>query len=281
MLSRRSASHIGAQRAGLHRGVPAEATTPVHGPGSEAVFVNDIPRPDSDAEALEQLGRMALREQSMESVLQTVVELAKRVLPGNPEASISLLVNGRPSTTSSTGKLATDMDETQYGRGYGPCLESASTGELIEIPDTATEQRWADYCRIAVERGNRSSLSVPLPVSERVSGALNVYARAPHVFDERAKSAALRFAPYASVAVANMHAYQDARDMAGNLQVALESRAVIDQAKGILMERHRLSADQAFQALAAVSMRSNRKVREIAEQLVETGEFDEGASGLV
>jgi GAF domain-containing protein len=243
--------------------------------------VTDTPRPDDAGEALEQLGRMTLREQSMESVLQTVVELAKRVLPGNPEASISLLANGRPSTTSSTGELATDLDETQYGRGYGPCLESASTGLLIEIPDTASEQRWADYCRIAAQHGNRSSLSVPLPVSERVSGALNIYAREAHAFDEQAKAAALRFAPYASVAVANMHAYQDARDMAGNLQVALESRAVIDQAKGILMERYRLSADQAFQALAAVSMSANRKVRQIAGDLVDTGEFDEGASGLM
>jgi GAF domain-containing protein len=237
--------------------------------------------PDRAAEALERLGSMALRDQSMESVLQTVVDLAKQVLPGNPEASISLLVNGRPSTTSSTGDLASELDEAQYGRGYGPCLESASTGNLIEITDTATETRWADYCRVAAQHGNGSSLSVPLPVSDRVSGALNVYARVTDAFDEPARSAALRFAPYASVAVANMHAYQDARDMAGNLQVALESRAVIDQAKGILMERYKLTADAAFQALAAVSMRSNTKVRDIAEQLVRTGDFDEGTSGLV
>ena len=238
------------------------------------------PRPDDADDALEQLGRMALRDQSMESVLQTVVTLAKRVLPGKPEASISLLVNGRPSTTSSTGELATYLDETQYGHGYGPCLESASTGQLIEIPDTAVEPRWSDYCRIALEQGNRSSLSVPLPVSERVSGALNVYAREAHAFDEQAKAAALRFAPYASVAMANMHAYQDARDMASNLQVALESRAKIDQAKGILMERYRITADRAFQALATVSMQTNTKVRDVAERLVQSGEFDSRTAGL-
>jgi GAF domain-containing protein len=238
-------------------------------------------RPDRATEALERLGSLALREQSMESMLQTVVDLAKEVLPGNPEASISLLVNGRPSTPSSTGQLAVDLDESQYGHGYGPCLESARTGDLVEIADTATERRWADYCRTALERGNGSSLSVPLPVSERVSGALNVYAREPNAFDDEARAAALRFAPYASVAVANMHAYQDARDMAGNLQVALESRAVIDQAKGILMERHKLTADQAFQALASVSMRTNTKVRDVAEELVRTGQFDFRGSGLI
>ena len=240
----------------------------------------NAPRPDDADDAFDQLGRMTLRDQSMESVLQTVVDLAKRVLPGNPEASISLLANGRPTTTSSTGELATYLDETQYGHGYGPCLESASTGRLVEIADTAVEPRWADYCRVAVERGNRSSLSVPLPVSERVSGALNVYAREVHAFDAEAKAAALRFAPYASVAMANMYAYQDARDMANNLQVALESRAKIDQAKGVLMERYRITADQAFQALATVSMRTNTKVRDIAERLVQSGEFDARTAGL-
>ena len=235
------------------------------------------PRPDDADDALEQLGRMTLRDQSIESVLQTVVTLAKRVLPGNPEASITLLADGRPTTPSSTGELATYLDETQYGHGYGPCLESASTGLLVEIPDTAVEPRWSDYCRIAVEQGNRSSLSVPLPVSDRVSGALNVYAREAHAFDAEAKAAALRFAPYASVAMANMHAYQDARDMASNLQVALESRAKIDQAKGVLMARFGYSADDAFAHLVAVSQRRNVKLRDVAREVVAMTRREEGA----
>jgi AmiR/NasT family two-component response regulator len=70
-----------------------------------------------------------------------------------------------------------------------------------------------------------------------------------------------------------MHAYESARNMADNLQVALETRAVIDQAKGILMERHKLTADQAFQVLSRASMNSNRKVRDIADHLVHTGDF--------
>jgi hypothetical protein len=84
---------------------------------------------------------------------------------------------------------------------------------------------------------------------------------------------ATRFAPYAAVAAGNLYAYQSARDMADNLQTALESRAVIDQAKGILMERYKLTADQAFQLLARASMTTNRKVRDIADHLVRTGEL--------
>jgi AmiR/NasT family two-component response regulator len=118
-------------------------------------------------------------------------------------------------------------------------------------------------------------LSVPLFIDEKeqVSGALNIYARRPDAFDEASRAVATRFAPYAAVATGNLYAYQSARGMADNLQKALESRAVIDQAKGILMERHKLTADQAFQVLARVSMTTNRKVRDVADHLVTTGEL--------
>jgi GAF domain-containing protein len=233
------------------------------------------PPPADPTEALERLGRLSLRELSMDSLLQTVADLTKTVMPGNPEASVSLLVRDHPSTVVSTGALATDLDETQYEEGHGPCLHAARTGEVTEIPDTRAEDRWPDYTPRAVEQGNLSSLSVPLFIDEKeqVTGALNIYARRPDAFDEASRSVAARFAPYAAVAAGNLYAYQSARDMADNLQTALVSRAVIEQAKGILMERYKLTADQAFQALARVSMHTNRKVRDVADHLVTTGEL--------
>ncbi|MDQ1660071.1 MAG: hypothetical protein QOJ68_51 [Blastococcus sp.] len=236
------------------------------------------PGPHDANEALEQLGRIALREHSMSSVLQSVVDLAKRVMPGDPEASISLIVGDKPSTPVFTGQLAIDCDESQYGHGYGPCLHAATSGELTEIANAWSETRWADYSRRAAERGALGSLSVPLPVSEQIAGALNIYVREVNAFDDASRSAATKFAPYAAVAIANMHAYEDARNMADNLELALENRAVIDQAKGIIMERFKLSADQAFQTLARISMANNRKLRTIADELVRTGELP-GLSG--
>jgi GAF domain-containing protein len=235
----------------------------------------EIPRPVDAAEALERLGRLALRELSMDSLLQTVADLSRTVMPGNPEASVLLLVEDHPATVVSTGALATDLDETQYERGHGPCLHAARTGEVTEIPDTRADDRWPDYTPRAVAAGNLSSLSVPLAIDpdEHVSGALNIYAREPDAFDDASRSVATRFAPYAAVATGNLHAYRSARDMADNLQTALESRAVIDQAKGILMERYKLTADGAFQLLARASMTTNRKVRDIADHLVRTGEL--------
>jgi GAF domain-containing protein len=235
----------------------------------------DDSRPADATEVLERLGRLSLRELSMESLLQTVADLAKSVMPGAPEASVTLLVQDRPTTIASTGGLATDLDEAQYDRGHGPCLHAARTGEVVEVRDTRTDGRWPDYLPRAAEAGNFSSLSLPLAVDAdaQLTGALNVYARRPDAFDERSRSVGTRFAPYAAVAAGNLYAYQSARDMADNLQIALASRAVIDQAKGILMERHKFTADQAFQVLARVSMQANRKLRDVADHLVTTGEL--------
>ena len=237
--------------------------------------------PPQAVAALERLGAMSLRDQSMQSVLQAVTDLAKSVLPGTLETSVCLLANDRALTPVYSGQLALDLDETQFGKGDGPCLHAARSGELTEVVDARVERRWPGYTDVAVERGSLSSLSVPLPITEDVRGALNIYAREAGAFDEEARWVATRFAPYAGAAVGNAHAYQSAHEMAANLQIALESRAVIDLAKGILMERYKVTADQAFQALASVSMRTNTKVKAIAEQLVHTGVFEATASGLV
>ena len=238
-------------------------------------MANQIPPRTSAAEALERLGRLSLRELSMEHLLRMVADLAKEVMPGEIEASVTLLVKDVPSTAASTGELALDLDERQYEHGYGPCLHAARTAELTEIVDTRTEPRWRDYVLQAAQRGNLSSLSVPLPIdeNEQVTGALNLYAREAGAFDERSRSVAQSFGPYAAVAAGNVYSYQNARAMAENLQAALESRAVIDQAKGVLIERHRLTADQAFQLLAEASMTGNHKLRDVAEHLVTTGEL--------
>jgi GAF domain-containing protein len=226
--------------------------------------------------ALERLGRIRLTDHSMRSLLGEVAELLKETLPGRPEASVTLLTGDRPSTAVFTGEPALTLDEAQYERGHGPCLHAAREGEAVEITDTRRDDRWPDFRPVAVERGCLSSLSLPLPLHEAVAGGINLYAREPHAFDEPSREFARRFASYAAVVAGNMLVYESAVDRARNLEAAIASRAVIDQAKGILMERFKLTPDQAFQALARVSMESNTKVRDVAARFVETGELDDG-----
>jgi GAF domain-containing protein len=224
-------------------------------------------------EALEQLGRLTLRENCMKSLLQSVADLAKQVMPGTPEVSVSLLINDRPSTAVFTGQLALDCDESQYGRGYGPCLHAAGSGDLVEVADAQAETRWGDYMEHAVEHGALSSLSVPLPIHEGIAGAINVYARKPNAFDEESRSVATRFAACAAVAAANMYAHEEARDLIEHLERRVDSRAVIERATGILMGRYEFTADQALQALTRAARYTDTKVRDIADTLVRTGEL--------
>jgi len=226
-----------------------------------------------EATAFELLGGIALSEHSLHSVFQTVADLTKQVMPGDIEASVSLLVADKATTVVYTGQLALDLDESQYGRGYGPCLHAASSGQTVQVDDARTEPRWSDYMEKAVDRGSLSSLSIPLGTSATTGAGLNIYAREPAAFDDASRRIGHRFARFAGVAVANVNAYQSAREQADNLQIALEARAVIDQAKGILIERYRLTADEAFKLLAQASMASNRKLRNVADHLVATGEL--------
>ena len=221
-------------------------------------------------DAVAQIATLSFDDASMETMLQRIAELAKKVIPGVAEASITLISNDKAASAAFTGQLALDLDESQYGRGYGPCLEAAVGEQLREITDAREERRWPDYARSAVERGSLSSMSVPVPVREAVHGAINLYAVDAHAFDDDARDLARVFASYAAVAVHNLHLYESTRDLARNLDVAMQSRAVIEQAKGILMSQRRCDAAEAFSLLAAASQRSNRKLRDIAQGIVDS-----------
>jgi GAF domain-containing protein len=220
-------------------------------------------------DAFAQLGRLSFEDTSMEKLLQQVAELSKQMIPGVAEASVTLIADDTATTAAFTGQLALELDESQIGHGYGPCLDAAIGREIREITDAREETRWPGYTRIAVDRGSLSSLSVPVPVGETLQAALNLYARESHAFDDAARVTGGEFASYVAVAVRNMHLYETTRELALNLDAAMRSRAVIEQAKGILMSQRHCDAAEAFSLLATASQRSNRKVRDIAQSLVD------------
>jgi GAF domain-containing protein len=246
----------------LSRPTPDDIPPPAGDPGAQAAF--------------DELGRMSFAEHSLESLVQRVTSLAAEAIPGQPIASVTIFRDGVPLTIASSAVLARQLDELQYRNGRGPCMQAAATGEPVLVPDPRSDDRWGPVAPALAERGCGSILSYPLPAQEAVSGGLNLYARGAEARDERTLAVLGRFADYAVVPVSNMYLYRSAVERAEHLAAALDSRAVIDQAKGILMERHKLTADQAFQALARVSMATNQKVRVVAEQFVHTGQLPDG-----
>ncbi|GIE99254.1 GAF and ANTAR domain-containing protein [Paractinoplanes rishiriensis] len=219
-------------------------------------------------QAFAELGRIRLGETELAGVLARVAELAKISIDGVAEASVTLVGDHGAHTAAFTGELAQVLDEFQYDVERGPCLDAATAGSTFVIPDTDAEPRWADYAKRAAAAGVCSSMAVGLPVQEAVTGALNLYAVRKDAFDDDAIIAAQTFAGYAAVALANAHSYDSTATLARQMRDAMEHRAVIEQAKGIVMAQRRCTADEAFTLLSRTSQDSNRKLRDVAADLV-------------
>ncbi|MGY1633506.1 GAF and ANTAR domain-containing protein [Geodermatophilus sp. SYSU D01186] len=224
--------------------------------------------PDPRA-AFAELAKIMLGAQPLSETLSRIAGLAQQTIPGVADASVTLVQDGAVSTISFSGPLAAHLDERQYEAGFGPCVDAALSGRTIAIDDTADSDIYADFGRLAHRHGITHTMSVGLPVERRTIGALNLYGRDEGPFDETTADLATAFASYAAVAVANADVYANTVILAGNLQKALDSRAVIDQAKGVLMAQHGWSPEVAFDQLVRWSNSTNRKLRDIARDLVE------------
>jgi GAF domain-containing protein len=227
-----------------------------------------IQPPQDPRASFAELSKIMLGEQPLSATLARVAELAKRTIPGAAEVSVTLMADGEVESAAFTGPLAAQLDERQYESGFGPCMDAATSGRTIAIGDTATSTSYPDFARTARRYGVTHTLSTGLPVQRQIIGGINIYGTDGGAFDDQTRELATTFASYAAVAVANAGLYASTAQLAGHLQRALESRAVIDQAKGILMSRHRMSADAAFDLLTKDSQLANRKLREIAQDLV-------------
>ena len=225
------------------------------------------PQAMTSAHAFAELGRINFRETDLAAALAKVADLAKGTISGADEVSITLVGAGGAHTAVYTGERAVTVDEWQYQQGHGPCLAAAAANITVTVPDMAGESRWPDWADRAIDAGVHSCMSIGLPLRECVSGAVNVYAGKPHAFDDDAVVLAETFGGYAAVAMANAHLYNSAT-LADQAHAAMDSRAVIEQAKGIIMAERRCTADEAFAILAKVSEYSGRDLGDVAAVLV-------------
>jgi GAF domain-containing protein len=205
------------------------------------------------------------RQDDADAVLDTIVTAVVSTVPGAEEASISLARRGRQVVSAAaTSDLPRRFDELQTETRQGPCMDSMYTHETVRVDDLAEDERWPRLARRAGELGLASVLCVQLFVAGDDLGAINLLARRPGAFTDESERVALVFASHAAVAVAQ------ARKL-NHLGAALASRDLIGQAKGVLMERYKITADQAFALLARASQDTNIKLREVAEHLTRTG----------
>ena len=230
----------------------------------------------SDLTELHQaLAGVVLGGRGLAEVLTEIAGIARRAMPGAEASSITLIRGETAFTAAFNGQMAMDADELQYQRGYGPCVDAGRAGQIFLVEDMRNEQRWPDYAEHVAALGVRSSLSVPLPFQGVTIGALNNYAAAPGSFGEADVAVGQEVSAWVALAVGNADMVaRTVEDLAG-MQAAMASRAVIEQAKGILMERRKYTEDQAFTALTRASQNTNIKLRDVADELVRTGALPE------
>lgn len=216
------------------------------------------------------LARSLHTEEGQEAVLAHMVRAAIDLIPGAEEASISVVI-GRAKVESHapSSDLPRQIDALQEEVRQGPCMDSAFDEVTVLVPDLRKEDRWPEFSRGAIRLGVASMLSFQLWVEGDNLGALNLMSRTPEAFDEESEHIGLLVAAHAAMA------FSDTQKM-DQLQDALTSRDLIGQAKGILMERYKIKAQQAFIVLTRASTTTNLKLSKVAEHLAATGEFPPG-----
>ena len=219
----------------------------------------------------ESLARVALTGRDLDEVLSEITTVARKAIPAVDAASITLIRGEKAFTAAYDGQMALDADELQYERGYGPCVDAGLAGQVMAIDDMTTEQRWPDYCRVVAARGIGSSLSIPLPFQSTTIGALNNYARTTAAFGEVDRTLAEEVASWIALAIGYAGIAAQTAEELHHLKTAMKSRAVIEQAKGILVERFKITEEIAFAMLSRASQDGNVKLRDVASQLVTTG----------
>jgi len=227
-------------------------------------------------ESLTALGQFVLSEQSLQESLQRVAELCVRAVYGADGAGVTWVVARKPTTVTAAGDFVRRIDEIQYALDEGPCLQAYSTQQMVLVEDLEREERWPRFTPAALGKGLRGLVAAPLSVHGAQMGALNIYALRSGVFDESAVRTAELFAEQAAIVLANAEAFTRAQTAATKLGEALTSRAVIDMAKGIIMSQEGCTPQEAFDHLRRLSQSRHRKVREIAQELVDGISSGEG-----
>ncbi len=233
-----------------------------------AKTVGPVSTIDDVTAALEALKGILEGEDDLELLLRQMCHQVARAVPDVDEASVTLLYRGDAHTAVATADIVVELDRDQYRLGKGPCLEAGETGELVRVAVLESAERWPEFSLSARQAGFGSFLAAPLSVNEDLSGAVNCYGTQNDGYAEL-DARLLELYTTAIEAILRTYArYLDARSTVDQLRTALTSRAVIDQAKGVLMAVRRIDADEAFSLLVAQSQRENVKLRQVAERFI-------------
>lgn len=214
------------------------------------------------------VGRTVSDEDDLLTLLQRVVEIAHDAIDGADSTSLTIDLGGRTYTAVHTDDRTLRVDSEQYDAGDGPCLEASRTGTVVLVNADDPEDRWPRFTAAAREEEILSFLAAPLITGEQSLGSFNLYGRARSAFDTLDAEILELLTTTVSRTLGDFARFKSARDVADSIQRALQTRAPIEQAKGILMALHGVDADEAFDLLRRESQATNTRLHTVATELV-------------
>jgi GAF domain-containing protein len=199
----------------------------------------------------------------LESQLGVIVDVARNSMPEIDHVGVSIAYrDGHVETKAATSELVHELDQLQYSMGEGPCLHAIESDPVVVVQHARDDTRWPRFLQAAVAKGMRSQLGMRLYLDEQSRGGLNLYSTTSDTIDAENESLAELFASHAALAMGRLRIEE-------NLGAALASRTTIGIALGLIMERYGMDRDRAFAYLTRIASTSERKLRDVAEHLVE------------
>ncbi|MGI8457523.1 MAG: GAF and ANTAR domain-containing protein [Propionibacteriaceae bacterium] len=227
-------------------------------------------RDDDDLRESQQgLSGLSVKALNLDQLLTSVAKLAVRAIPGADGAGLTLLEAERPNTIVATTAFVSEIDDIQYSLGQGPCISAAADGATIRSGSLGADPRWPRFGGRIARLGVHSVLSLPLIVGDTVLGAMNVYAHAKNVFDERAATLGEMYAVPAAISVQNAQVLAEAQRFVARLESVLADRRIVERAIGIMMSRGGGTAEDALDRLRTASQHEHVKLVELARTMVD------------
>lgn len=250
--------------------IPATQAVPTGPVGEQGRTAAEVRGEDDDlAASMAGLSRLAMVDLGLTDLLSRVASFAVQAIPGADGAGLTLFQEGQQATIVATAEFVGTVDDIQYGIGEGPCITAAAEARTVRSGSLGGEPLWPRFGPRVGRLGVHSVLSLPLIAAGEVVGAMNVYAHAKDAFDERAADLGEMFAVPAAISVLNARVLAETKRVAAQLQAALTSRAVIDQAIGVLISRGGGTADEGFATLRALSQHEHKKLSVVAQSIMD------------
>jgi GAF domain-containing protein len=224
-------------------------------------------------QALDQLADLKQGPITLEDALERVVTAADALFGVDGTALMLVDRDQVLRNLAASDQLAGPLEELPAARGEGPCVDAFDDKQPVEAGDLAAAgDRWPDFSPAAVERGLRAVLASPIPYSDQAVGVVAVLDRRPHPWTDAEHEAIVAFTELVALLILNAMEASERGRVADELQVALDSRVVIEQAKGVLVGRHGLTTRQAFERLRRQARDQRRPLTEVAKAVVSAAE---------